>query len=157
MGLSYTEELVSEYFKHLIDDKGIPKYMVSEHVQYQNPQASTQVKGWSDIDVLAIGNDEICIIQTKSFAVFENTVKESINSALDYFKIAEKFVKQRYPIERKKIRKIFIADIGLSETFTKSLPPAGIETLKLKDIFRTILLCLTKCTQIITLEKRKIT
>jgi hypothetical protein len=33
MSLSYTEELVSEYFKHLIDDNDEkPIYIVSEHV-----------------------------------------------------------------------------------------------------------------------------
>jgi len=144
MGLSYTEELVSEYFKHITDDKGLPKYMVSEHVQYQNLQASTQVKGWSDIDVLAIGADEICIIQTKSFAVFKPTVRESINSALDYFTNAEKFVKQRYPIKGKTIRKIFVADYGLSETFRNGLLPAGIETVKLRDVFKDYLNLLNK-------------
>jgi hypothetical protein len=35
MGLSYTEELVSEYFKHLMDDEGKPLYMVLEHVHFK--------------------------------------------------------------------------------------------------------------------------
>jgi hypothetical protein len=34
MRLSYIEELVSEYFRHL-DEEGRPKFMVSEHVYYQ--------------------------------------------------------------------------------------------------------------------------
>jgi hypothetical protein len=68
-------------------------------------QSAAQVKGWSDIDILAIAEDEICIIQTKSFAVFENTVKESIDSAVQYFKIAEQFVIKRYPVKNKKLEK----------------------------------------------------
>lgn len=98
-------------------------------------QSAAQVKGWSDVDILAIAEDEICIIQTKSFAVFENTVKESIDSAVQYFKIAEQFVIKRYPVKNKTIRKIFIADSGLSQTFENAFKSAGIEAVKLKDIF----------------------
>lgn len=91
--------------------------MVSEHVHYQKEEAQTEVKGWSDIDILAVGRDEICIIQTKSYAIFENTVDESIDSAKEYFKHAENFVAKQYDTKNKKIRKIFIADFGLSKTF----------------------------------------
>ena len=139
MGLSYTEELVSEYFRHFIDAEGRPKYMVSEHVHFQKEEAQTEVKGWSDIDILAVGKDEICIIQTKSYAIFENTVKESIDSAKQYFKDAEKFVTKQYDVEGKKIRNIFLADFGLSKTFQTSLPEAGIEVIKLRDIFKEFL------------------
>ncbi len=76
--------------------KKILKYIVCERVQYQDLQSTKHVKGWSDIDVIAISSDEICIIQTKSFAVFKSTVKESLASTLDYFKVAEGFVRKRY-------------------------------------------------------------
>jgi hypothetical protein len=59
VGLSYTEELVSEYFRHLTDEDKRPKYMVSEHVHFQIEEAKRGVKGWTDIDILAIGKDEI--------------------------------------------------------------------------------------------------
>ncbi|MBS7636741.1 hypothetical protein KEJ37_05340 [Candidatus Bathyarchaeota archaeon] len=55
MGLSYTEELVSEYFRHLTDEEGRPLYMVSEHVHFQAEETKKGVKGWKDIDILAIG------------------------------------------------------------------------------------------------------
>jgi hypothetical protein len=133
MGLSYTEELVSEYFKHLTDGKGRPLYTVSEHAHFQ-AEGSIGVRGWRDIDVLAIGRNEICMIQTKSYAIFENTVKESIESAKEYFKEAESFIAKRYDIKGKKIRKIFIADLGLSKTFIESLSSEGIEVKRLKDV-----------------------
>lgn len=144
MGLSYTEELVSEYYRHIADDKDIPKYMVAEHVHYQDKNATTQVKGWSDIDVLAISEDELCIIQTKSFAVFKNTVNESINSAIQYFKTAESFVLQRYAVKNKKIKKIFVADYGFSANIQSQLSKAGIEPFKLKDIYVAYLKLLKK-------------
>ncbi len=135
MGLSYTEELVSEYFRHLTDEKGKPLYMVSEHVHFQVEETKKAVKGWKDIDILALGKNEVCIIQTKSYAIFENTVEESIQSAEKYFNEAEKFVSQNYDIKGKRIRKIFIADFGLSKPFQKSLSAKGIEAKKLREIF----------------------
>jgi hypothetical protein len=144
MGLSYTEELVSEYYRHITDEKGFPKYMVAEHVHYQDKNAITQVKGWIDIDVLAISEDELCIIQTKAFAVFKDTVHESINSAIQYFKTAESFVLQRYAVKNKKIRKIFVADYGFSANIQSQLSKAGIEPFKLKDIFIEYLRLLQK-------------
>jgi len=135
MGLSYTEELVSEYFRHLTDNGRRPIYMVSDHVHFQTVEAKKGVRGWKDIDILAVGKDEICIIQTKSFAIFKKTKKESLDSIKDYFEEAEKFVAKQYDIKDKKIRKIFIADLGLSEDFSKDLEAWGIESKKLSDVF----------------------
>jgi hypothetical protein len=118
--------------------------MVSEHVHYQDKQAATQVKGWSDIDVLAISEDEICIIQTKSSAAFKNTVQESIDSAIQYFRAANTFVLGRYDVKNKKIRKIFVADSELSANFQSQLSKADIEPFKLKDIFVEYLRLLSK-------------
>jgi len=132
--LTYTEELVSEYFRHLMDDEGKPLYTVSEHVHFK-AKGSRRVKGWRDIDVLAISKNEICIIQTKSYAIFKRTRKESIEAIKEYFREAEKFIANKYDIKDKKIRKLFIADLGLSKTFIKSLSAEGIEIKKLKDIF----------------------
>jgi len=112
-----------------------PKYMVSEHVHFQTQEGKRGVRGWTDIDILAIGKDEICIIQTKSFAIFKKTIEESIKSIKDYFEAAENFVAKQYDIKEKKIRKIFIADFGLSKTFEKFLSAFGIEARKLADIF----------------------
>jgi len=133
MGLSYTEELVSEYFRHLMDDEGKSLYTVSEHVHFQ-AEGTRGIKGWRDIDVLAISKNEICIIQTKSNANFKRTKKESIEAIRKYFREAEKFITHNYNIEGKKIRKLFIADLGLSKAFIESLSAEGIEAKKLKDV-----------------------
>jgi hypothetical protein len=95
--------------------------MVAENVHYQDPLAKTQVKGWIDVDVLAIAKDEVCIIQTKAFAIFEKTVAESIVSTIEYFKSAQAFVSGRYDIKGKKIRLIFAADYGLSKNIKTGL------------------------------------
>jgi hypothetical protein len=134
MGLSYTEELVSEYFKHLIDDEGKPIYTVSEHVHFK-AKGAKRVRGWRDIDILAVSRNEICIIQTKSYALFKRTKKESIEYIKEYFREAEEFIVSNYDVKGKKIRKIFIVDLGLNKTLIESLTAEGIEVRRLKDVF----------------------
>jgi hypothetical protein len=43
-------------------------------------------------------------------------------------------ITHNYNIEGKKIRKLFIADLGLSKAFIESLSAEGIEAKKLKDV-----------------------
>jgi hypothetical protein len=64
----------------------------------------------------------------------KKTRDESINSIKEYFKNAENFVAKHYDIKGKKIRRIFIADFGLSKPFQRSLSDFGIEAIKLQDI-----------------------
>jgi|YelNatPaOPRAMG01_1025707.scaffolds.fasta_scaffold268814_1 hypothetical protein len=58
MGLSYTEEFVTEYFGYKMDENGRPEYMVSEHAHFQPEKAKKGVKGWTDIDILATGKED---------------------------------------------------------------------------------------------------
>lgn len=121
MALTYTEELVKEYFKHLTEDgtrDSRSKYFISEHVLFRDKGAKG---GWRDIDVLAIGREEICIVQTKSFAIFKRDTKASIREAIRFFKQAERFVRQNYEVEGKKVKWVFVADVGLSQRFRREL------------------------------------
>lgn len=135
MPLSFTEELVSEYYKHIVDNKGKPKYLISEHIHYQMPKKSVKVKGWRDIDVLAIGRQEILVIQTKQYAMFENTKKESVQALQHFFQDAEKIVKQNYDVKGKNIRKIFVAE-DMSVNMKKELEKLGIEAEWLSEIIK---------------------
>ena len=130
--LSYTEELVSEYYKHLEDD-GKARFLVSEHVQFP----SKKKYGWSDIDILAIGKKEIHIIQTKGYVVYKRTVRESIADLVDFFKEAENFVRKTFDVGDKRIIKVFIADTGLSDSMREQLKKNGIDrVLSLKEIVK---------------------
>lgn len=135
MPLSFTEELVSEYYKHIVDNEGRPKYLVSEHIHYQMPKRGVKVKGWHDIDVLAIGREEVLIIQTKQYATFEDTKKESIQALQEFFKDAEKIVKQNYDVKDKKIRKIFVAE-DMSTNIKNEMEQLGIEADWLGEIIK---------------------
>jgi hypothetical protein len=44
MGLSYTEELVSEYFGYKMDENGRPEYMVSEHAHFNLRRRKRELK-----------------------------------------------------------------------------------------------------------------
>ena len=134
--LSYTEELVSEYYRHLEKD-GKPEFFVSEHVHFRGKK---KVKGWRDIDILAIGNTEIHIVQTKSFAIYRRTKKESIDDVVQLVNESEDFVRRTYDVTNKKIKKVFIADAGLSKSMMEELKSAHlIDVVKrLKDITKEL-------------------
>lgn len=133
MALSYTEELVSEYYKHVLDDKNKPKYVVSEKVKYKGPKGI----GWSDIDVLAIGTDEIRVIETKHYTRKRKGVDmiKKLSKSLD---AAKKHVKMQPYSKGKNIKKVFIGTY-MSETIVKKLQQKGIETRYLGDIVKDFL------------------
>jgi len=133
MSLTYTEELAVEYFKHILDNNGKLEYMVSFRVPFQIPKnTAKKVRGWSDIDVLAIGNEEICVVQTKSFTGTKR--KELIiNDISNFFKYADEYVENQNYGLNKNIRNIFIVDYT-TKSVIKSLEEKGIEVMLLKDI-----------------------
>jgi hypothetical protein len=133
MGLSYTEEIVSEYYKH-IKEYGKLKYFVSDHVYFKG-----KAHGWRDIDILAVGKKEILIIQTKSYAYCSSSKRNSVKMILKFFEEAEKFVRKSYEVNNKNVKKIFIADYGLSEQISQKLNMHKIETMKLTEIFTSFL------------------
>ena len=137
MGLSYTEELVSEYFKHLMEgDKS--KYVVSEKVKYRGPRGI----GWSDIDVLAIGDKEVCIVETKHY-VWTASKQKLLRKIIPSFKAAEKFVKGHVYAKKKKIRKIFVATYS-TKPLERELQRHGIETYRLDELVKELLKILRK-------------
>ena len=129
--LSYTEELTSEYFKHKLDNNGKLAYIVSEHVYYQG-RKRTGVRGWHDIDVLAIGNKEICIVQTKSYTGSEPKM-QMLRHILGDFDNAETFVRVQTYAKGKKIRKILVVDYT-SEPIKNKFRVAGVEVFRLTEI-----------------------
>lgn len=141
MTLSFTEELVSEYYKHILDNKGRPKYLVSDHIHYQLPKAGVNVKGWHDIDVLAIAQNEILIIQTKQYSIFENTKAESMKSLQEFYQDAEHVVRQSYDVKNKQIKKVFIAE-DMSKNMKVEIANKGIEAEWFGEIIRKYMQCL---------------
>lgn len=86
MSLSYTEELVAEYYKHLHDENYKPKYIVTTHQMFKAKGTDKAVKGWRDIDVLAFGKKDILVIQTKSMANFKKNWNESKPAIISFSK-----------------------------------------------------------------------
>ncbi len=151
MPLSYTEEIASEYFRHIETPDGRPKYLVSEKVKYLEPrETAKKVRGWHDIDVLAIGTEEVCIVETKMSTIGggRTTQDEKAKGIADSFRKAELFVKSQYTehVEGKTVRKIFVADYTTSP-FEERLKAQGIETLRLKDVVASLLKLLKERTK----------
>lgn len=137
MGLSYTEELVSEYFKHLMEGDRA-RYVVSEKVKYRGPKGI----GWSDIDVLAIGDKEVYIVETKQYA-FRASKKESIKQISDSLDAAESFVRKQYYAKDKRIKKFFVAT-ETARPLEEELRRRGIESYRLDEIVKELLKILRK-------------
>lgn len=136
MPLSYTEELVSEYYKHITNDTSHPKYVVSEKVKYKGPKGI----GWSDIDVLAIGTDEICIVETKHYTYKQmkiNIVKKLQKSLA----AAERYIKTQPYSHGKKLKKVFVATY-VSNPIIIGLQQKGIEVHRLRELVKGLLLIL---------------
>jgi len=139
MGLSYTEELVYEYFKHEIGENGKPKYVVAAKIPFRDElETGKKVKGWHDIDILAIGEKEICIVETKSFTGVKKR-EEFVFELINRFKSAEKFVREQDYAKGKEIRKILVADEIANKKIKEDLEKEGIETLELREIVRKLI------------------
>jgi len=136
VALSFTEELASQYYKHLMKNEW-PKYIVSEKVKYRGPRG-----GWKDIDILALGQNEICIIETKHYP-WRGTKRETIKHILDSFKTAEKFVKKQPYAKGKKVKKIFIVEYA-SQPMLKELKKQRIDVRELDKIVEEFIQILYK-------------
>jgi len=58
--LSWVEHVVEEYYKM----KG---YMISRRVKYKTPKPNGKMSNWKDIDILAVNEDEVLVVECKSF------------------------------------------------------------------------------------------
>jgi len=134
LNLSYTEELVAEYYKHLKDEDDKPRYIVTTHQMFKLKHTKKPVKGWTDIDVLAFGKKDILIIQTKSMANFKQNWSQSKPAIISFFEEALDFVRNQYDVEGKTLRQILIAEVGLSKKNLRDLEQKCIEFRTLKSV-----------------------
>lgn len=123
--LSHTEEIVGEYLKYLKDKKGRLKYIISERVK-----VPTKKGGHSDIDILAVGDKDVLIIQTKQY-MWSGSKKESLKKIIDNLRISENFVRKQYYRKNRQIIKILCYEYG-SKTLVKELERKDVKTIELQ-------------------------
>ncbi len=125
--LTYPEEIVSEYHKHILDKNGHPKYFVLERVPFQAPGETA----WHDIDVLAVSRDkkQLLIIETKTYV---SSTKNEIPKIISNLRKAEKYVKNTYGSVYS-IDTILVAE-DISKGARRALEKEGIRVTDLRGI-----------------------
>jgi len=140
MAISYVEDIVSEFY----EEQG---YFVGRDVQYQVPkeESGKKVSGWKDIDVLAINENDVLIIECKAFTGNMTADKMAKKLSSDYAS-AEKSVKEKYKslIENKQIKKIFVVDYTPAEELKIELDKKGVKVYLLNELMKDFLKLLHK-------------
>jgi hypothetical protein len=107
MALNWLEELVSQYYR-------IRGYMVSENIPMKMDKSETRtVQGHSDIDVLAINNDEIIHIECQTWwgPSYAEEPKH-FDRLKSRFGKSKSFIFEKYQFldeEKQKVKKIFVS------------------------------------------------
>jgi hypothetical protein len=144
---NYIEELTEEYFKikgyFVMRNYWFP--FVSPRKRIQNEQKqSYAAQSWSDLDVIAIDDDEILLIQTKTVL---NT-PEVANKIVGYFVRAEEYLAQGLALDGssnvewwtqdRDVRKILIYESGI-KSYIKLVADNNIEILSIKQVVSELL------------------
>lgn len=138
MTISYVEDITSEFYR-------LKGYFISKDIPYQIPKkvSGKKVSGWKDIDVLAINDKEVLIIECKAFLGYEKSDKVT-QDLLQRFKYAEKAVKNNIQLAKnKRIRKILVVDSSIKKV-ENELKKKGITVHSLEDIMKEFLDILRK-------------
>ncbi len=139
MVVSYVEEIVSEYYR-------LKGYFISKDWKYRVPKEVTgkKVSGWKDIDVLAITDKEVLIIECKAFTGYRSS-RETTKKLSEDFKQAERAIKNARLVGNKSIKKILVVDSSIKKV-ERNLKKRGIEVYLLEELMRNFLKLLRKVT-----------
>ena len=148
MSANFVEELVSEFYRlrgYLV----MTNYWFSiQTARKRNQRGADQeysARSWSDIDVLAVGHDEVILVQVKAI-VNEASVAEKIKG---FFVHAEEFVQRGLapdgssPISwwetGKVLKKVLVYEYYSPPKYLNQLRAAGIEVHEFSSFFDEIL------------------
>lgn len=102
MPLSLAEEVVDIYFQK-------NGYFTTRNLSYLSKRSSKKQAGYSDIDVLAIGQEEIVIVSCK-----RSLKKNGESSELEKFEMAENYLKisenWKDYLKNRRIEKMYVAE-----------------------------------------------
>lgn len=148
MSINFVEELVSEYYR-------LRGYMVTSNYWFpiQTERTRTQrgksqtymARSWSDMDVIAIGEKEILIVQVKAI-VNEMRVVENIKT---FFKQAGEFLQEGMAPDRsssiswwlkgRQVKHVLVYEYYSPPSYLDELKACEIEVWKFNDYFEEIL------------------
>src|SRR3972149_7640712 len=97
MVLSYTEELVREYYLHIPseDGRGFAYEGIRERVKYANNK---------DIDLILFNSNELVLVETTAFG------RPKAKRLIEEFKEHEKYIRKKFNVGRRKIVRVFAYD-----------------------------------------------
>jgi len=142
MPISYVEEIASEYYR-------LKGYFIQRDYTYRKQTKNVgKPTGWKDIDIIAINDKEVLVIECKSQVREKNKARHIINSMLSACKEVSKM-----PIVKKRglgIKKILVVDkSGYYYSVKKHLQTiegAGFKIIDLIDLAKDIIKILNERT-----------
>lgn len=147
MSANFIEELVTEYYKlrgYLVSTNYWFS-IVTERTRNQRGKEQTYfARSWSDIDVIAVGEKEIIIVQVKAI-VNEKDVVEGVKT---FFQRADKFLKDGVAPDQKEsiawwlkgreIKRVLVYEYSSPPKYLELLKEAGIEVHSFTSYFNQI-------------------
>ena len=129
--MSYVEHIVGEYYKKL-------GYFISSRVKY-----FSRKWGWKDIDLLAVNENEVLIIECKGGAKNHSEMAKKIIE--DIVEI-NKYIDEKMPLAKgKKRRNLLVVAFTLSpKTVEHELHSRGVDVLYLQNVIKNFLKLLEK-------------
>lgn len=141
MTTGYVEQLALRYF-------GKKGYIVQPSVWFQLDKAKTgkKVGGWSDIDLVALSQQELVIIQCKAFFGVKKA-EAVVQGLVVWFRQAESFLRKdpmwKPWLEGREIVKCMVVDHFVKKA-ERLLSDQGIQILLYEDVLKELLLLLQK-------------
>jgi hypothetical protein len=147
MSANFVEELVGEYYRN----KG---YLVQTNYWFPFESKRTRrdkegaqeysARSWSDIDVLAVGENEILVIQVKAI-INEMKMAEKI---IKYFRRTGAFLEDKNILDAdarvkwwtqgRRVRNIVVYEFYSAPKYIEKLKNSGIEAYRFSDYFEKI-------------------
>jgi len=135
MPISYVEDITAEFYR-------LKGYFILKDFAYQVPKEITgkKVKGWKDIDVLALSESEVLIIECKAFTGYKKS-DEMIKMLMEDFQYAESEIKKLPLVKNKRLRKVLVVDYSVKKV-EKELQSKGIEIFLLENLMKDFIVTL---------------
>ena len=144
MSANYIEELVGEYYRakdYLVQTNYWFPSEKTHRRQGQNGIQEYSARSWSDIDVLAVGKDEVLVIQVKAI-INESKMADKI---IEYFKKTKEFlendnnsISDKWWLKGRKVKNVVIYEFYSPPKYIEKLTNEEIEVHLFSECFKEI-------------------
>ena len=148
MSANFVEELVTEYYKlrgYLVTSNYWFPVVTERERSQRGKEQKYSARSWSDMDVIAVGEKEVIIVQVKAI-VNEKRVVEKVKS---FFVHATQFLESgkapdqnssiSWWMKGRKIKKVLVYEYYSSPSYLNELKRSGIEVWHFNTYFDEII------------------